>query len=102
VLNIARAPNLYLTARLGNRFSKNRCFAWQACHQPIVGACPSTRLVLHCLAFRALSGIFDSEKLLRHGLMSIPPRRVYRASTISLVGLQVVNKSMKIRSTQCS
>jgi hypothetical protein len=30
----------------------------------------------YCLAFRVLSGIFDSEKLLRHGLMSIPPRRV--------------------------
>jgi hypothetical protein len=30
----------------------------------------------YCLAFRALDGIFESEKLLRHGLISIPPRRV--------------------------
>jgi hypothetical protein len=76
VLSIARAPNLYLTARLGNRFSKNRCFAWQGRRKADLAACPIAWLVLHCRAFLALSGIFDSEKLLRHGLISMPPRRV--------------------------
>jgi len=76
VLSIARAPNLYLPACLGNRFSKNRCFAWRGCREPVFETCPIAQTARYCLAFRALSGIFDSEKLLRHGLMSMPPRRV--------------------------
>ena len=49
----------------------------------------------------ALSGI-GSVKLVRNGLMSSPPRRVYRAYTANWLGLHCRRMSMKMPSTHCS
>ena len=43
-----------------------------------------------------------SPALVRNGLMSMPPRRVKRASTVSASGRQRAATSTKMRSTQCS
>lgn len=52
-------------------------------------------------AVRTFSG-GATPALVRNGLMSMPPRRVKRASTVSASQPQRAARSTKIRSTQCS
>ena len=44
----------------------------------------------------------SSGSVLRQGLISRPPRRVYRAQTVRLCGLQRFSRSVNSVSTQCS
>jgi hypothetical protein len=53
-------------------------FAWIRVEAPTTSILCNMR-VHYWRALRRLDGLFPVEKLLRHGLISIPPRRVYRA-----------------------
>jgi len=55
----------------------------------------------YCRGVRMFAGGADS-KLLRNGLMSMPPRRMKRAYTLKLAGRQRSRMSTNIRSTHAS
>jgi len=98
----SRGDLLTLTLRAAAlRVGRQRRLAWVA--SPLASLAgrllPGSRR--YCRGVRSLSSGAGS-KLLRKGLISMPPRRRKRAYTVKRSGLQRSAMSMKMRSTQAS